>query len=85
MYTLGLVGTAVGIWTEGAEVVELGSKFTARSSCPRTVRPEVVVGGTVKAVEDGLVTLALTVTCDGRRSSACPGPSSVPELPCRSC
>lgn len=67
MYTLGLVGTAVGVWTEGAEVVELGAKFVAPVVVPAEGAADVVVGGTVKSVADGLVTLALAVTCDGTK------------------
>ena len=57
MYTLALVGRAVAEWTGGAEVVDLGAKFTS----------PVVVRGTVKSVADGLVTLALEVTCGDQK------------------
>ena len=67
MYTLGLVGTAVATWTEGAEVVELGAKFTSPVVVPAEGAVEVVVGGTVKSVADGLVTLALSVTSEGTK------------------
>ena len=67
MYTLALVGTAVSTWTDGAEVVELGSKFTSPVVVPADGGAEVVVAGTVKAVADGLVTLALEVTCEGQK------------------
>jgi acyl dehydratase len=67
MYTLGLVGTAVAGWTDGAEVVELGAKFTSPVVVPAEGAAEVVVGGTVKSVEDGLATLVLTVTCEGKK------------------
>ena len=67
MYTLALVGRAVSTWTGGAEVVELGSKFTSPVVVPAGGGAEVVVKGTVKAVADGLVMLALEVTCEGQK------------------
>lgn len=67
MLTLGLVGRAVDEWTGGAEVVELGCKFTQPVVVPAEGAAEVVVAGTVKTVADGLVTLALEVTCDGTK------------------
>ena len=67
MYTLALVGRAVAEWTDGAEVVDLGAKFTSPVVVPAEGGAEVVVAGTVKSVADGLVTLALEVTCDGRK------------------
>ena len=66
MYTLALVGRAVAEWTGGAEVVDLGAKFTSPVVVPAEGGAEVVVGGTVKSVADGLVTLALEVTCGGQ-------------------
>ena len=67
MYTLALVGRAVAEWTGGAEVVDLGAKFTSPVVVPAEGGAEVVVGGTVKSVADGLVTLALEVTCEGKK------------------
>ena len=67
MLTLGLVGRAVEEWTGGAEVVELGCKFTQPVVVPAEGAAEVVVAGTVKAVGDGLATLALEVTCEGTK------------------
>ena len=67
MLTLGLVGRAVEEWTDGAEVVELGCKFTQPVVVPAEGAAEVVVAGTVKTVADGLVTLALEVTCGGTK------------------
>jgi acyl dehydratase len=63
MYTLGLVGRAVREWTDGAEVLELGCKFTKPVVVPAEGGAEVVVGGKVSAVADGTVTLALDVRC----------------------
>ncbi|WP_107770896.1 MaoC/PaaZ C-terminal domain-containing protein [Nocardioides sediminis] len=67
MYTLGLVGRAVEEWTGGAEVVELGCKFTQPVVVPADGAAEVVVAGSVKGVADGLATLSLEVTCDGTK------------------
>ncbi len=67
MYTLALVGRAVAGWTGSAEVVDLGAKFTSPVVVPAEGGAEVVVGGTVKSVADGLVTLALEVTCGGQK------------------
>ncbi len=67
MYTLALVGSAVAEWTGGAEVVDLGAKFTSPVVVPAEGGAEVEVGGTVKSVADGLVTLALQVTCAGQK------------------
>ena len=67
MYTLALVGRAVAEWTDGAEVVDLGAKFTSPLVVPAEGGAEVVVRGSVKSVEDGLATLALEVTCGGQK------------------
>ncbi|HSU01566.1 MAG TPA: MaoC/PaaZ C-terminal domain-containing protein [Nocardioides sp.] len=67
MYTLALVGTAVARWTGSAEVVDLGAKFTSPVVVPAEGGAQVAVGGTVKSVADGLVTLALEVTCEGTK------------------
>ena len=68
MLTLGLVGRAVTDWTDGAEVVELVAKFTAPVAVPDDDDGvELVVAGTVKAVEDGLTTLALVVTSGDKK------------------
>ena len=67
MLTLGLAGRAVAAWTDGAEVVELGCKFTNPIVVPAAGGVDVVVGGTVKSVDDGLVTIALEVTSGGQK------------------
>ena len=65
MFTMALVARALDDWAgEPGRVVELGGKFTKPVVVPdddagATVR----VTGTVRAVEDGLATLALEVTC----------------------
>src|SRR6478735_9313294 len=53
MYTLALVGRAVAEWTDGAEVVDLGAKFTSPVVVPAEGGAEVLVDGTVKSVADG--------------------------------
>ena len=67
MYTLALVGRAVAEWTDGAEVVELGSKFTSPVVVPAEGGADVRVSGSVKSVADGLATLSLEVTCEGQK------------------
>ena len=67
MYTMALAARAVTEWFPGAEVVSLGCKFTSPVVVPAEGGAEVVVGGTVKSVADGLVTLALEVTCEGQK------------------
>lgn len=68
MVTLALAGRAVAEWTDGAEVVELGAKFTNPVLVPDDdAGATIEVGGTVKKVEDGLATLALEVTCGGTK------------------
>lgn len=67
MYTLALTARAVQEWVPGAEVVELGAKFTKPVVVPAEGAAEVVVSGTVKAVDGPTLTLALEVTCAGER------------------
>ena len=67
MYTLALTARAVRDWFPGAEVREVGSKFTNPVVVPADGAAEVVVEATVKSVEDDVVTLALTVTHDGTK------------------
>jgi len=68
MFTMALVARAVATWTDGAEVVELGCKFTNPVLVPDDDEgAEVLVGGTVKDVDDGLTTIALEVTCGGKK------------------
>jgi acyl dehydratase len=68
MFTLALASRAVATWTDGAPVVDLGAKFTNMVVVPDTDEgTTVTVAGTVKSVEDGLVTIALEVTCDGQK------------------
>jgi acyl dehydratase len=68
MLTMGLASRAVAAWTGGAPIVDLGVRFTSMVVVPDTDEgTTVTVGGTVKKVEDGLVTIALEVTCDGQK------------------
>ena len=65
MYTMALAARALDEWAGApGRVVEMGCKFTKPVVVPDddsgvTVR----VAGTVKAVDDGLATVALEVTC----------------------
>lgn len=73
MLTLGLVAQAVAEWTDGAEVLELGAKFTAPVVVPDTDDgAELVVGGTVREVADGRVSLVLEVTSGGSKVLGAP-------------
>jgi acyl dehydratase len=72
MYTLALVGRAVGAWAPGAEVVELGAKFVAPVVVPATGAARVTVSGTVGARTDDLLALALVVTSDGTKVLGAP-------------
>lgn len=73
MYTLALVGRAVGEWTGGAEVVELGAKFVAPVVVPADGAAQVTVAGTVgERTEAGLVRLALLVTVEGTKVLGAP-------------
>lgn len=68
MLTLGLVGAAVAEWTGGAEVVELGAKFTAPVVVPDDdMGVEVVVAAKDVTRDNGRVTISIEVTCGGAR------------------
>ncbi len=67
MYTMALAARAVGEWFPGAEVVSLGCKFTQPVVVPSDGAVEIAVAGEVKSTDDGLTTIALTVTCDGQK------------------
>ncbi|MGA8255412.1 MAG: MaoC/PaaZ C-terminal domain-containing protein [Nocardioides sp.] len=68
MFTMALVARAVADWTDGAEVIELGCKFTNPVVVPDDgVGATLNVAGTVKDVADGRATLALEVTCAGQK------------------
>lgn len=68
MYTMALAARAVATWFPGREVVSIGCKFTNPVIVPAgDVGVTVVVGGTVKSIDDDLTTIALEVTCDGQK------------------
>lgn len=68
MYTLALVARAVAEWTAGAEVVELGGKFTQPVVVPEDDEGvEVELAGTVRGVSAGLATIAVQATCGGQK------------------
>ena len=68
MYTMALAARAVGDWFPGAEVVSLGCKFTNPVVVPAEGGVDVEVAGEAKEPdEDGLTTVALTVTCEGQK------------------
>lgn len=69
MFTLALAARAVDSWAGApGRVRDLGAKFTRPVVVPDDDEgAEIVVAGTVKKVSDGLVTVALTVTCGGEK------------------
>lgn len=72
MYTMALAARAVATWTEDAEVLELGCKFTAPVVVPADGGATVRVTGVVKSVVDGRATIALDVTCGGEKVLGAP-------------
>ena len=67
MYTMALAARAVSTWFPGSEVVSLGCKFTNPVVVPEDGGVEIEVAGEAKPGEDGLTTVSLTVTCEGRK------------------
>ena len=67
MYTMALAARAVATWYPDAEVVSFGCKFTNPVVVPADGGVELEVAGEVKGTEDGLTTVALTVTCGGQK------------------
>lgn len=68
MFTMALAARAVEAWTDGAEVVEFGCKFTNPVLVPDDDEGvDVEVAGAVKEVADGLITISLEVTCGGTK------------------
>ncbi len=73
MFTLALAAEAVREWTGGAEVRELGCKFTRPVVVPDDDEGVLVeFTGTITSVEDGAATIALTVTCGGEKVLGAP-------------
>lgn len=66
MLTLALAAQAVTTWTDDAEVVELGGRFTGMVVVPEE-GTRLELGGEVTEVADGTVTIALTATCAGAK------------------
>ena len=67
MYTMALAARAVEAWFPGAEVVSFGCKFTNPVVVPADGGVDIEVAGEAKPGEDGLTTVALTVTCGGQK------------------
>ena len=67
MYTMALAARAVEAWFPGAEVVSFGCKFTNPVVVPAEGGVDVEVAGEAKPGEDGLTTVALSVTCGGQK------------------
>lgn len=68
MFTMALAARAVESWTDGAEVVDLGCKFTHPVLVPDDDAGVVIdIAGTVKDVSGGRATIALEVTCAGKK------------------
>ncbi|MGL5810965.1 MAG: MaoC/PaaZ C-terminal domain-containing protein [Nocardioides sp.] len=68
MFTMALAARAVEVWSGGAEIVELGGKFTNPVVVPDDDGGvEIRVGGSITQVADDLVTIALEVTSQGTK------------------
>ncbi len=68
MFTMALAARAVATWTDDAEVVEIGCKFTNPVVVPDDeTGVEVQISGLVKDIADGLATITLEVTCAGSK------------------
>ena len=67
MYTMALAARALSDWYPGAEVVSLGCKFTAPVVVPAEGGVEIEVAGEAKEPQEGLTTIALTVTSGGQK------------------
>lgn len=73
MYTMALAARAVEAWTGGAELLELGCKFTQPVVVPDDDRGAVVrVAGTVRDADADRVTIGLEVTCQGQKVLGAP-------------
>ncbi|WP_300682210.1 MaoC/PaaZ C-terminal domain-containing protein [Nocardioides sp.] len=67
MLTMGLAAAAVAHWTEGAEVLEIGTKFTSPVVVPAEGAAEVTIGVKSSTRTEETLTLVLEATCDGQR------------------
>ena len=66
MYTMALAARAVADWFPGAELVSIGCKFTNPVVVPAEGGADIEIAGEAREAE-GLTTVALTVTCGGRK------------------
>jgi acyl dehydratase len=68
MFTMALAGRAVTAWAGPGTVVGYGVRFAKPVIVPDDDDgTEVVVSGTVTAVEDGVAQINLTVVCAGEK------------------
>lgn len=67
MLTMALAARAVDEWFPGSTVVSLATKFTNPVVVPVDGGVDIDVAGEVKGTDDGLTTIALTVTCEGQK------------------
>jgi len=69
MFTMALAGRAVTAWAgDPGAVIEYGVRFTKPVVVPDDDQgAEVVVAGVVRAVEEGVAQIDLTVTCNGEK------------------
>jgi len=69
MFTMALAGRAVTAWAgDPGAVIEYGVRFTKPVVVPDDDQgAEVVVAGVVRAVEEGVAQIDLTVTCGGEK------------------
>jgi len=68
MFTMALAGRAVTTWAGAGSVTEYGVRFTKPVVVPDDEEgAEIVVSGTVRAVDDGVAQIDLTVTCNGEK------------------
>jgi acyl dehydratase len=67
MYTMALAARAVADWYPGAELVSIGCKFTNPVAVPADGGAVVEIAGQATGSEDGVTTIALTVTSGGQK------------------
>jgi acyl dehydratase len=67
MYTMALAARAVADWYPGAELVSIGCKFTNPVVVPADGGADVEITGQATGSEDGVTTIALTVTSGGQK------------------
>ncbi len=68
LFTMALAGRALTTWAGRPDaVVEFGVRFTRPVVVPADAGAEVIVGGVVRTVADGLAQVDLTVTSGGEK------------------